>query len=107
MPTIWTRGGASYLDHHTNEDETFVFVLRIDTPPPELESPDPILRSSCVVVGEQWPIEFIDSFEQILFSADLDFGVSISRLGYNLTPATSLMSGVLPQHVLRPQKQSQ
>ena len=62
----------SYLDHHTNEDESLVFVLCIDTPPPELESPNPILRSSqsASMVGVQRPIEFIDSFEQILLSAD-------------------------------------
>ena len=69
---ILTRGNTSYLDRHTNEDETLVFVLCIDTPPPELESPDPILRSSqsTPVVGVQRPIEFIDSFEQILLLAD-------------------------------------
>ncbi len=31
-----------------------------------------------------------------------DFGVSISQIGYILSPATSLRSGVLPQQVLRP-----
>lgn len=65
-------GEKSYLYHHTNKDETLVFVLCIDTPPPELESPDPILGSSqsTPMVGAQWPIEFIDTFEQVLLSAD-------------------------------------
>lgn len=72
-----TRYGVDYqrankLYHHTNKDETLVFVLCIDTPPPELESPDPILGSSQSppMVGAQWPIEFIDTFEQVLLSAD-------------------------------------
>ena len=63
---------TSYLDYHTDKDETLVFVLCIDTPPPKLESPDPIPRSSqsTSTVGVQWPIEFINSFEQVLLSAD-------------------------------------
>lgn len=62
----------SYLDHHTNKDKTFILVLCIDTPPPELESPDPILGSSqsTAIVGVQWPIEFINAFEEVLLSAD-------------------------------------
>lgn len=67
-----TRGESSYLDHHANKNETFVFVLCIYTPPPELESPDPVpgTSQSTPMVGEQRPIEFVDSFEQVLFSAD-------------------------------------
>ena len=44
--SILMRNDESHLHHHTNKNETLVFVLCIDTPPPELESPDPILRSS-------------------------------------------------------------
>lgn len=72
QPGALATGEKSYLYHHTNKDETLVFVLCIDTPPPELESPDPILGSSQSppMVGAQWPIEFIDTFEQVLLSAD-------------------------------------
>lgn len=72
MSEVLTMGETSYLDHHANENETLVFVLRIDTPPPELEPPDPITRASrsTPVVGVQWPVEFIDTFEQVLLSAD-------------------------------------
>lgn len=62
----------SYLDCHTNEDEPLIFTLRVDTPPPELESPDPVLPASQSpsVVGVQRPIDFIGSFEKILHTAD-------------------------------------
>ena len=72
MSPILSRGVSSYLDYHTNKDESLVFVLCIDAPPPELESPDPILGTSQSTppAGVQWPIEFIDSFEQVLLSAD-------------------------------------
>lgn len=72
MPAVWSTGETSYLDHHPYEDETLVFVLCIDAPPPKLEAPDPILRSSqsTSMVGVQRPIKFIDSFEQVLLSAD-------------------------------------
>lgn len=46
MSAVLTRGETSYLDHHTNEDETLETVLCIHTPPPELDSPDPIPRPS-------------------------------------------------------------
>lgn len=66
------RGETSYLDHHTDQDETFICILGIDTSPPELEAPDPVLWSSypTAVIGVQRSIEFIDSFEQVLLSAD-------------------------------------
>ena len=72
MSALLTRGETFYLDHHTNEDKTLVSVLGIDTAPPKLESPDPIPRSSqsTPTVGVQRPIEFIDSFEHVLLSAD-------------------------------------
>ena len=72
MSAILTGGETLYLDHHTNKDKTLVFVLGIDTAPPKLESPDPILRSSqsTSMVGVQRPIEFIDSFKHVLLSAD-------------------------------------
>ena len=62
----------SYLDHHTNEDETLIFTLRINTPPPELKSPGPVLPASqsTSVVGVQRPIDFIGSFEKILLATD-------------------------------------
>ena len=39
-------------------------------------------------------------FNTVKFARLNDFGVSISLSGYNLSRATSLTSGVLPQHVL-------
>ena len=72
MLAISTRGATSYLDYYTHKDETLVFPLCIDTPPPKLESPDPIIGSAQAtpMVGVQRPIEFIDSFEQVLLSAN-------------------------------------
>ncbi len=72
MSAVLSKGETSYLNHHTDKDETLVFALRIDTPPPELKSPDPVLGSSYSApkFRVQRLIQFIDAFEQVLLSAD-------------------------------------
>ena len=72
MSAALSKGETSYLDDHTDKDETLVFALRIDTSPPELESPHPVLGSSqsAPILRVQRLIQFIDAFEQVLLSAN-------------------------------------
>ncbi len=72
MSAALSKGETSYLDDHTDKDKTLVFALRIDTSPPELESPDPVLGSSqsAPILRVQRLIQLIDAFEQVLLSAN-------------------------------------